>query len=153
MNKPILVLGICLSSLMSCGHEDQVPQKVLTAFHQKFPQAKDVEWELEKEDDMEWEAEFNVNDMEYSANFDPEGTWHETEHDIKFHEIPPIVISTIQHDFADSDFKKAEISETPKGQFYEIELIQGETEIELTLNDKGEITYKVTTLEEEEYEN
>mgnify|MGYP003627220840 CR=1 FL=1 len=50
---------------------DKAPQKVEEAFAKKFPTAKKVKWE--KENATEWEAEFKMNKVEYSANFLEDG--------------------------------------------------------------------------------
>ena len=40
--------------------KETAPEKVITAFTKQFPEAKEVEWS--KENDEEWEAEFELND-------------------------------------------------------------------------------------------
>jgi hypothetical protein len=46
--------------------EKAIPAAVKTAFFQKFPTAKKVNWDLESA--TEWEAEFKQGGKEYAAN-------------------------------------------------------------------------------------
>ncbi|MCY7330663.1 MAG: PepSY-like domain-containing protein, partial [Saprospiraceae bacterium] len=65
------------------------PTAVMTAFNQKFPDMKDVDWGLEK--NGQWEAEFDQNGVDMSADFSAEGTWLETETQIKVADLPAAV--------------------------------------------------------------
>ena len=56
-------------------------QKMIEAFNANFPDAKKVKWKIE--DTIEWEAEFRMNRKEYSANFNNNGEWQETEYELK----------------------------------------------------------------------
>ena len=133
-----VILGaflICTIFAFSSG-VDKVPQKVKEAFTKKFPTVKKVKWE--KETATEWEAEFKMNKVEYSANFLEDGSWRETEHEIKEKDIPKNVKSTLTTTFPDYEMEEAEISETQNGIVYEFEIENGETEMEVTIdpNDK-----------------
>ena len=51
-------LALIVSAFMACGSDKSAPEAVKTAFDSKFPEASDVKWDLEKEN--EWEAEFQL---------------------------------------------------------------------------------------------
>ena len=84
------------------------------------PQVKKVKWD--KESDAEWEAEFKMDGMEYSANFLEDGTWKETEHEIEQKDIPDAVRATLDNELPGYEIEEAEISETVDGLTYEFEV-------------------------------
>lgn len=134
----VLILGmIIVFSQVHAQTSANVPEKVKTAFAEKFPGAKDVIWD--KEDDAEWEAEFSLNDKEYSANFSVDGTWKETEYEISESELPAAVKERLKNDFADCDIEEIEISETADGKTYEFALEKDETDIEVAILPNGEV--------------
>jgi len=116
---------------------DKAPKKVKDAFAKKFPTAKKVKWE--KENATEWEAEFKMNNTEYSANFMADGTWTETEHEIDEKEIPAIVKKALSTNFPVYEMEEVEISETAQGMVYEFEIEKGETEMEVAIDANGKI--------------
>jgi hypothetical protein len=141
------MLSLCVVACAQNGAKD-VPAAVKKAFESKFSEAKKVEWEKEK--DSEWEAEFEQNGIEYSANFLADGTWVETEHEIKKEEIPVAVLAKLQLDFEGYKYDEVELSETPNGKFYEMELEKGKEEIEVTFSEEGKL---ISKKEENGYED
>tara|TARA_R110002049_G_scaffold309289_3_gene520283 strand:- start:4728 stop:5192 length:465 start_codon:yes stop_codon:yes gene_type:complete len=135
---PSLFLGFAMFAFTSVN--DKVPQKVTEAFAKKFPTAKKITWE--KENATEWEAEFKMNKIEYSANFLEDGTWMETEHEIKKAAIPKNVKDALMEAFPGYDIEEAEISETQKGTLYEFEIEKGESNMEVSINADGKIIKK-----------
>lgn len=130
------VLSILLA-LTSCDKKEVAPKKVADAFTKKFPTATDVEWE--KESETEWEAEFKMNKTEYSANFLSDGTWQETEYEIKVKEVPQNIMASFKKAFPDYEIEEVEISETPKGIVYEFAIEKGEMEMEVTIDTNGKV--------------
>ena len=122
--KKIKILGAVLfsavigSGIYAFDTNKDVPIRVKEAFAKKFPNIKKVKWE--KESNSEWEGEFKIKGMEYSANFLEDGTWKETEHEIKRNAIPSV---------------------------YECELEKGELNTEITIDLKGNVISKVTSQE------
>lgn len=135
----ILTLAI-VSGIYAFGIDNNPPQKVKDAFAQKFPDIKKVEWE--KESDTKWEAEFKMNGKEYSASFLEDGTWQETEYEIKKRDIANIIKAVLLKEFPDYSVEEAEISETAEGKFYEFEIEKGENEMEVTIDKEGKIVKK-----------
>lgn len=134
-------------STASCAQQKEVPQKVKTAFSQKFPNAKKVSWDME--DESEWEAEFKMNGKEYSANFTVNGEWKETEYEIKKSEIPANIKAILDQNFSDYDIEGAEIAETASGKSYEFEIEVGEEEFEVVIDAQGKLTKKRESDDEE----
>lgn len=133
---PVLIASI---GLFSCGkakkEEEKAPEKVETAFKQKFPQATDVEWD--KESDTEWEAEFKMDGKEYTSNFTADGSWQETEYEITVQEIPVAIKTNVDSTYAGYKIKDVEISETNKGKQYELKLEKGEESIAVFYTEDG----------------
>ena len=147
MKKTITMMTLLVgATLMSCAQS--TPAKVIEAFKAKFPNAKSVEWE--KENDTEWEAEFKLNGVEYSANFGTDGTWKETEHEIKTKDLPQAVKNTLDTEFKGYEIEDAEMVETPSFNGYEVEIEKGEETMEVVLDKSGKVIKKKVEEEEDE---
>lgn len=145
MKNKRLVMGLPLVAVLVLGifafkGNSPVPEKVKAAFEKKFPQAKKVKWE--KESDTEWEAEFKMDGMEYSANFLEDGNWQETEHEIKEKDIPSTVATTLKRELPGYKVEEAEVSETEKGLVYEFEMEKGEEGVEVVIDSNGTLIQK-----------
>jgi len=146
-----VILGTFLAcTMLAFSSGEKVPQKVKEAFAKKFPMAKKIKWD--KENSTEWEVEFKMHKVAYSANFLENGTWKETEHKIKVKEIPNVVKTALMTAFPGYDIEAAEISETQEGKVYEIEIEKGETKMEVVLDPSGTIVKK-EVLKENDKEN
>jgi len=147
----ILMLSLVMILSQACAQKAEVPNQVKDAFSKKFPTAKKVKWE--KEHETEWEAEFKMDGMEYSANFSTDGTWMETEYEIEKSDIPAAVKQTLDQEFAGYEIEEAEISETKDGKVYEFELEKGKNEFEVRILLDGRVLKKEIQNEEDEEDN
>jgi uncharacterized lipoprotein NlpE involved in copper resistance len=129
----------------------QVPELVEMAFGKRFVNATDVEWGME--DETEWEAEFKMNAKDYSANFDNNGNWKETEYEINIADIPMEVKSALDKSFEGYKIEEAEISETANGKVYEFELEKGESNIEVAISPNGKVIDKEESAENSDEDN
>jgi len=150
MKTSILILSaVVLFGFTACSQSGKdVPEAVKSAFSQKFPDVTNVKWD--KENDNEWEAEFKINGMDYSANFENSGAWTETEYKINLKDIPEAVKTSLDNESAGSKIKESEVCETKEGKVYEFVIRKGDNEIELQINDAGKITKKEQSDEEQE---
>jgi hypothetical protein len=124
--------------ITACGQSGkEVPVTVKSAFSQKFADATSVKWG--KENDREWEAEFKMNGMAYSANFENSGAWIETEYKISLKEIPEAVKATLDKESAGAEVKESEVSETKEGKAYEFIIGKAVGETELVIDSSGNI--------------
>jgi uncharacterized membrane protein YkoI len=141
--KRSFLLTLALSSLVACG-QTKVPEATRAAFASKFPGAKSVKWDEEKEDNAKavYEAEFKMNGQEYSANFNDKGEWLETEMEVEKDDIPSPVRQMLDKDF--SGYKTGEMArlETPEMKGYEIILKKGKEKIEVTIDPNGKLLKK-----------
>ncbi|MBK8554765.1 MAG: PepSY-like domain-containing protein [Lewinellaceae bacterium] len=88
----LFVLGLGASA-MACAQKTP-PKAVSDAFTQKFSKAEELKWSQEKNGD--WEAEFEQDEVELSANFNIAGQWIETETEIKVADLPAAVRTALQ---------------------------------------------------------
>lgn len=144
----IMSIGLLLTGAMACAQKSETPKEVTVAFAKKFPNAKSVKWN--KESDTEWEAEFKIKKIEYSANFETNGTWKETEHEIELSEVPENIKTALKTEFPNYDIEEIELSETSEGKFYEFEIELDETTLEVAFNTSGKLVKKETKNEDEE---
>lgn len=155
MKKAIIGIGLVFVAVatlaFTTSRKDKAPQAVKDAFAKKFTNVKKVEWE--KESDTEWEAEFKMKKVEYSANFLEDGTWTETEHEIEESEIPATVMASLKSNFSGYEIEESEVAEKPSGTFYEFELEKGKTELEVTIDASGKVIKQQNADEDENDEN
>jgi len=147
-NSIFILMIMAVVSLSACGQNKVVPPKVKTALEQKFPNAQKVKWN--KENETEWEAEFKLNDEEYSANYSTDGIWKETEHKIENSAIPANVKQSLDTEFAGYKIEEAEISETANGSVYEFAVEKDETAMEVAISPDGKVVKKEIKTEEKE---
>ncbi|MDP5010682.1 MAG: PepSY-like domain-containing protein [Crocinitomicaceae bacterium] len=139
-------------AIVSCAQEtaSKIPTKVEDAFKSKFPNAKLVKWD--RENDTEWEVEFKLDGVDYSANFSNEGAWKETEHEIKIKELPEAVQSTLSSEFSGYKIEEAETVESPDFSGYEVEIEKGEESMEVVFDQAGKVIKKKIKEEEDDNE-
>lgn len=148
-NLALIFVVASFISLNACAQNAKnLPIKVKTAFNQKFPGAQKVKWG--KENATEWEAEFTLNNKGYSANFNTDGNWLESEYKIGEKEIPAAVTATLGKQFPGYKIVESEISETAKGKVYEFAIKTGKTKTEVAVNPDGTLVKKETMKEKGE---
>ena len=122
MKKILMILSIAL--ICSCTFAKTPPKAVSDAFMKKFPTATKVSWGIEGP--KEWEAEFTLDGDKVSANFSQDGTWLETEQEIKASSLPAAVLSNVKMKYATWKIAEADKTETAKhGTIYEVDLKKG----------------------------
>ena len=91
-----LLTALLTMSFASCENEanwDIVPQSVRTAFLEKYPNAKRIEWENKGNYKV---VDFVYNKMEAEAWFEYDGTWYMTETDVPYKKLPQAVKNAFQ---------------------------------------------------------
>jgi hypothetical protein len=153
MKKVFLMLAVAgLFIFTACGQSAKnVPNQVKSSFAKKFPDATKVKWD--QEDENVWEAEFKLANQDYSANYDNNGVWKETEYAIKVVELPSAIKDKLNADFADYKVKIAEISETPEAKVYELIIKNKESKMEVVFDTYGKLIKKEKFGEEDEEDN
>lgn len=120
----LVMLGLALSTCIFAQKVDlsKVPSAVKNSFEKRFPEAK-AKWEKE---DGQYEAGFNQAGKNMSAMFKPDGTFVESEMEIKVSELPATVLAYVK-----SHYKGKSIKEGSK-----ITKANGTVEYEAEVNDK-----------------
>jgi len=132
----LLLLTFGISASAQNVDEAKVPAAVKAAFTKQFPTAAGAKWEME---DKDYEAEFKQGDVKYSATFSAAGTWMETEHAIKLEALPEAVRKAAAATYPDHKMDRPEMLETPSGTQYEVELKNGEKELEVVFAPDGKV--------------
>jgi hypothetical protein len=148
-NSLLFTLLLSLFLVPSCDKtqkKEKAPEKVIAAFTKQFPNAKEVEWS--KENDEEWEAEFELNETDYSANYGLNGEWKSTEYEISETDVPAEIRTILDENFTDFEIEDIEVVETASGKAYEFAIEQGADEFEVLIDAQGKLTKK--TVEEDE---
>jgi Putative beta-lactamase-inhibitor-like, PepSY-like len=132
------ILVLIVFANCSYPKKSDVPAVVLEAFTKKFPEARDVEWS--KEGENEYEAEFKINNTAKASNFDGDGKWLLTESEIEPSGMPNAVQETILVEFVGFKISKAEKVETLGGEvFYEIQLLTEKEKLEVKISLEGDL--------------
>jgi hypothetical protein len=134
----IVLVAILTSSLVAYkAMEKEVPENVKTAFTEKFPSAEKIKWEMENA--IEWESEFRLDGKEFSATFNLEGVWQETEQELEKKDIPEAVQQTLNNAYAGYEIEEVVLLENMDGTAYELELEKKETTIEVVIAPDGKV--------------
>lgn len=124
MKKLNLILSVFLIAFAASCSQKMAPEAVIKAFQLKFPSATKVSWG--KENEHEYEAEFDLNGAEASANFSDKGEWLETESEIEYASLPQAVQNAFSSFYPDRKAKEETKIEKANGDVqYEIEYMKG----------------------------
>ena len=134
MKKLLMIMSIVF--ICSCAFAGTPPEAVKKAFAKKFPTATKVSWGVEGP--KEWEAEFTLAGDKISANFSEDGTWLETEREIKAVNLPKAVLAAVKSKYNDWKIAEADKTETSKhGTIYEVDLKKGMKSKSLAFKEDG----------------
>jgi hypothetical protein len=110
-----------LVAYVSAQAQTMVPVVVGKAFAKKFPDAKNIKWG--KENAKEYEANFKLNNVNMSANYDLQGNLKETEKEILVKELPDEVVKAIQKKYVKAVIYEADKIEKQDGKIiYETDI-------------------------------
>ena len=139
----LLIIGF---SIMGCAQKGNVSKNAEQAFNQRFPNADKVSWE--KENAGEWEVEFELEGKEFSANFNVNGDWLETESEIENSKVPAKVSKLMIEKYSEAKIKEIYKVERKDGVFYEYEFkLNGETQ-EVLLDSSANLVKKQNSEED-----
>lgn len=142
MNFRYVLMAAALAfSLGACEKEDnnintdELPQAVFEAFSNAYPDAEDVEWELE---DGYYEVEFEMGNYEIEVTYDLNGNVIEIEEEIDPATLPENIRTYISTNYPDSEIEEAEMITDDDGVFYEVEIeTANDEELELLFDEDG----------------
>ena len=100
--------------------EADVPAPAVSALHKMHPEVKDYKWYHE---DGNYEAEYEVNDMEAAVTFDSTGNLVETEIEIPVKNLPVACTEYVSKNYPGTTIKEAsEITDAKGAKTYEAEI-------------------------------
>ncbi|HEY6978271.1 MAG TPA: PepSY-like domain-containing protein [Chitinophagaceae bacterium] len=105
----LLLLMVSFGTVKSFAQIRKVPAEVTDAFKAKYPDAQNVEW---KDKITFFEASFELNNADMTADFSSKGEWQETEKKMDFDALP---------DAVKEGFKKSKYSDWTPGSVTKIE--------------------------------
>ena len=144
MKKIIVAALACALSFPLVAQKvssEEVPSIILNSFKTRFPEVSGAKWE--KEGTSGFEASFKMTKESYSAGFDLEGRWLETEKLISMKSLPEAVLGTLQNEFKGFQAKEVESVETPdRGNFFEMKISKGKEIYELQVSAEGKVLKK-----------
>ena len=124
---------LAISSILFAGNP---PETVNKAFKQKFPNAVEIKWG--KEGAQEWEANFKLDGINMSSNFNNSGEWLETETEIAASKIPDKIIMAINNSYKNCKIVNGAIIERLKAStIYEVDIKIGVVKKEVLYNLDG----------------
>ena len=141
-----VILAVSAMTLFSCEKfEDGKPVKcVREAFAEMYPDARDVEWDMEL---TGWKVSFETGTppdiKESEAWYDRDGNWLRTETDLLASALPQVVkdaLAASEYASAVLDAGDVEFVETPDGNFYQLEVILKGLEVKLKVSEDGKIS-------------
>ncbi|MCZ2357619.1 MAG: PepSY-like domain-containing protein [Bacteroidia bacterium] len=115
MKKTVILLSVMFTVLSANAQkisDKEVPAVVKSALQKNYPNAKELKWEKEKGN---YEAEFEVNETDYSLLIDASGNILETEIEIKVDALPAKVKDYITKNYAGQKIKEATKITSSKG--------------------------------------
>ena len=134
---------ICLGARAAYAqkiNQDKVPATVLSNFKKQFSAATKTQWEMEEAD---FEVNFKNGGVEYSAKYDKQGNWLETEQEINNTELPVAVKSALEKEFPKAEIEESEkVSYPKKATVYEIEIEKGKQKFEVQFSAEGTLLKK-----------
>jgi hypothetical protein len=134
--KRIALLFIAIALFCSYSFALTPPKAVKDAFEKKYPTATKITWG--KEGAKEWEAEFTFEGSKISANFNEDGSWVETEKEIKAADLPTAVATAIKSSYPGWSIVEADKTETAKhGTIYEADLKKGSAKKAVAYKEDG----------------
>lgn len=123
MKKSMFITAGLIVSLAACGQklsEADVPMVVKDAFKKANKDAREVKWEKEA---ANFEAEFEIGEVDQSVVFDATGQIIETEIEIKVDQLPSAVKDYVAKNYKDTKIKEATKITDSKGTVsYEAEI-------------------------------
>ena len=137
MKKLLFVFVLALALPLSMSAQ-KTPEAVTKAFAAKFPTVRKVSYDHEKNGN--YEAEFALNGVKMSVDFNSTGEWLETETAIKVAELPENVTTAIKKAHPSAKIVGAAKIETlANGMRYEADLKKGLKKSEVLYNADGQL--------------
>ena len=142
--KTINILLIATAITVGCAEaqdipRSEVPSVVANAFQVAFPQATDVEWELQGD---QYKVDFEIGRADHDVWFDKEGKTIKHKEEIAASDLPAAVTIAIRKDFSAYRVEDVEKIEEQGNVSYEMELDGSPTDLKVVFAADGKILRK-----------
>jgi hypothetical protein len=142
--KTINLLLIATAITVGCVEaqdipRSEVPSVVANAFQVAFPQATDVEWELQGD---QYKVDFEIGRADHDVWFDKEGKTIKHKEEIAASDLPAAVTTAIRKDFSAYRVEDVEKIEEQGNVSYEMELDGSPTDLKVVFSADGKILRK-----------
>ncbi|WP_276498725.1 PepSY-like domain-containing protein [Pontibacter litorisediminis] len=125
MKKIFVGLAVVGASVIAAQAQDvpakEVPEAVKSALTQKYANATDLEWE---KDGNNYEADFDVDRIDYAAMIDPSGKILMTKRDVMEKDLPQGIRTAIDQKYKGMRVDDVEQVEKDGKTYYQLELDQ-----------------------------
>jgi len=149
MKYALVTLSMLTLGLVSCSDDDgtdndvaenEVPSVVSNTFQQEFPNATDVEWETVGAD---YEADFEVETVDYSALISAEGAVAKYKYDIAAASLPEAVTEKIVAEYENKRVDDSETLVIDAVTYYQVELDDEPEDQQVIFNEDGTVNVDV----------
>ena len=146
MKKTVfLVLAIAMV-FTACEDDDirnaDIPSVVLNGFTEQFSNATGVEWE--KKADL-YEAEFEIQKVDYEAILSSDGTILKYKYDISYEALPEAVQASITADYDKTNIDEIELIQISETSYYQVEFDAEPNDNKIIFEESGQVTTEITT--------
>lgn len=121
--KHVKLIALALLATAAVSAQDlmkgQVPVNLHNSFTQAYPEATDVEWEMEG---VNYKVEFDLEKMDHEILYSKTGSVIKSELEIPKAEIPIAVAATLQSKYPKYKIDEVEMTQENGNKTYEVEL-------------------------------
>jgi len=139
-----------------------VPATTQTAFVTRYPTATNVQWKMYNEnsipiewsltdwpvmDDRDYVVTYRVDDNDYYAWYDTDGTWIGSTYMVRdYNSLPPAVNTLISSKYPGYTVSSANMEYWKDRTAYQVELKNGNTKVKMLVDPNGNIKEKTKTM-------
>ena len=140
----LLVVACAQENVGQPADRISVPDGVKSAFQAGHPDVEGVKWE---EEGRHFEAEYRENRVQKAVVYEAGGKLIATETEVPVSDLPPPIGDYLGRNYPRLRIGEAERVDTNRGTFYEVELQNGNQEIELRFDRNGNFIERETEVD------
>lgn len=135
-NLKIAALALFATAAVSAQdlRMDEVPTNLADSFQKEYPNASDVEWEMEG---MNYNVEFDVDRLEHEIWYSKDGKIVKMEQELDNKNLPNMITKLIDSKYSAYKIDSVEMTEKDGKKTYEVELDKGWTEEKTLIVDEN----------------
>lgn len=135
-NLKIAALALFATAAVSAQdlRMDEVPSNLTDSFQKEYPNASDVEWEMEG---MNYNVEFEIDRMDHEIWYSEDGKIVKMEQELDNKNLPGVITKLIDSKYSEYKIDSVEMTEKDGKKTYEVELDKGWTEEKTLIVDEN----------------